>query len=277
MARKNVDWEQRYQETLRKYTKLAKRANQRMVRLERYAKEREGMSELAQYAYARAQSSIAMLYKKSGDKLRYTEHPKLETDLRDDNGKKLTDVQIYKYNIQSLKIKLKSIDIFLESKSSTIGNIYSKGLRVYDPEKKRMVGVVKKIGFKEVYDKRTSTINQKWLKDKGFGELELTKDDLKRFFESKKQEKLQKDVGSDFMFVVAAIMKHFSLTRNKREMNKFLKENLDLKVDPRDYEDAADLLKENGALLDMAKGDEVLANKLEDALKSGISVKNIFI
>ena len=46
-----------YADDLKEYKKLAKRANQRLVRLERY--QREGLKEATSYAYKYAQSSIA--------------------------------------------------------------------------------------------------------------------------------------------------------------------------------------------------------------------------
>ena len=46
-----------YADILAEYKKLAKRANQRLVRLERYSA--EGMKEATSYAYSQAQSSIA--------------------------------------------------------------------------------------------------------------------------------------------------------------------------------------------------------------------------
>lgn len=138
------------------------------------------------------------------------------------------------------------------------------------------------------------TINQKFLSKYG---LELSDTDLQRFFEAKKQQKLQDEYGSSFMFIIAATMKKYNLESNKRALQKFFKEHIDLK----------DLAKKQGITEDQAKdlvklqrdqegkiesrdeymnrlmefvdltGDPVLNTYVQDALKEGLNVRNLFI
>ena len=46
MATKKTDWQRRFEELAKENRKLAKRANQRLVRLERAAESREGYSSI---------------------------------------------------------------------------------------------------------------------------------------------------------------------------------------------------------------------------------------
>ncbi len=57
MATPKKDWKKEWEQTAAKARKLAKRANQRMLRLENYAK-RPGYSSIIKYAYARAEDYI---------------------------------------------------------------------------------------------------------------------------------------------------------------------------------------------------------------------------
>ena len=105
---------------------------------------------------------------------------------------------------------------------------------------------------------------------------------MKRFWESKKQAKLEKEVGSAQMFAVAAVMKKYNLAANKRSYEKFLKDHIDLTgLDPEDYK-AKKGEKFNDYLSRVQKfaeytDDEVLNSAINKALRSGIGVKNIFI
>ena len=253
--RKN--WEQEYQKLAAEARKLAKRANQRMVRLERYAQEKayQGATE---FAYDIAQKQIKALYGKQGDKLRYTEKQRLVSV--SDGTKDLTGADLYRQNVYMLRAKIRSMEEFLESESST------------------------KTGLKKVYDKRAHTISTAskfGLADQG---LSLSADDLQRFFESKKQSKLAKMVGSLNMFVVAAVMKKNKLASNKRDLTKFLKENIDLKklkeegkdLDPDNYKSYKDMIDD---LWDFVKltDDPILNEAIGEALKAGINYQNIFI
>lgn len=261
MARyQRKDWEQIWKDTAAQARKLAKRANQRMVRLERYAQEKryQGATE---FAYDIAQKQIKALYGKQGDKLRYTENQRIVSV--SDGSKDLTGADLYRQNVYMLRAKIRSMEEFLSSESST------------------------KVGLKKVYDKRAHTISTAskfGLADQG---LSLSADDLQRFFESKKQSKLAKMVGSLNMFVVAAVMKENKLASNKRELQKFLKENIDLRALKDAGKDPSDINEKNyksydemiDDLWDFVKltDDPILNEAIGEALKAGINYKNIFI
>ena len=72
MATKKKDWKAEWEAVSKESRKLAKRANQRLVRLEQYSK-REGMSEILKFAYKNAQEYISH---NLGGK-RFKEHVKL--------------------------------------------------------------------------------------------------------------------------------------------------------------------------------------------------------
>ena len=155
---------------------------------------------------------------------------------------------------------------FLASESSTLG-VSRKG-----PKTK---------GIKALYDSRTNTVNERFLKKYG---MEMSEKDLKRFFESKKQAKLEEVVGSSMMFVVASVIKKQNLKSNKRELEKYFKSHIDLEkynLSPDDiksrkgesYKDYLDRLKKFTDYTD----DKVLNKYINDALKEGINVNNIFI
>lgn len=258
-----IDWKLEWEDISALSRKLAKRANQRLVRLEKYS-EREGMSNIKKYAYKKAAEYIRHNFKptKSG-KLRYKENVTLDNDLTRD-GKKLTGNELYRENVRIQKQRIKAMEDFLKMDTSTLG-------KTKDTQ-----------GIKNIYDKRTQTINEKFLKEYG---LELTDDDLKRFFESKKQAKLESLVGSSKMFVVAAVIKKYNIKTNKRELEKFFKDHIDLsKYDDFD-EEYLKIRKGEGykdyleRLRDYADytGDEVLDDFITNALKEGININNIFI
>ena len=245
--------------------KLAKRANQRMVRLERYAQEKAFQGAL-DFSYDIAQRQIKALYAKEGSKLRFNErYPIEEKKLSEvsDGTKNLTGQELYRANVYMLRHKINAMEEFLASESST------------------------KKGLKRVYDKRAHTISTAskfGLADQG---LSLSADDLQRFFESKKQSKLAKMVGSLNMFVVAAVMKENKLASNKRELQKFLKENIDLtalkeagkdpsEIDALNYKSYDQMIDD---LWDFVKltDDPILNEAIGEALKAGINYKNIFI
>lgn len=263
MPRMRKDWEQEYRDLAKEARRLAKRANQRMLRLERYSKEKAYRGAL-DFSYDIAQKNIKALYGKQGEKLRFTENQKLVQV--SDGTKNLTGADLYQQNVYMLRHKINAMKEFLESESST------------------------KKGLKSVYDKRAHTIStaEKFgLSDQG---LSLTSNDLQRFFDSKKQKKLAKMVGSLNMFVVAAVMEDHKLGSNKKDLVKFLKENIDLKAlkdadrDPaeidnlsdksyKSYKDMIDDLWEFVHLTD----DPILDEAIGEALKAGINYKNIFI
>lgn len=284
------DWEQEYQKLAKEARKLAKRANQRMVRLERYAQEKAFQGAL-DFAYDIAQKKIKALYGKQGDKLRFTEKQRLVSV--SDGTKDLTGQDLYKQNVYMLRHKINAMQEFLGSESSTKGVIYKidpatgKALRRYNPETGKNEAVIEKEGLKSVYDKRAytiSTASKFGLTDQGFS---VTASDLQRFFESKKQARLQKAVGSLNMFVVAAVIRDNKIASNKRDLQKFLRENIDMKkfkdagkdlsdINSKNYGSYKDMIDELWHFVDLT-GDRMLNKAIGDALKAGVNYKNIFI
>lgn len=261
MASKKKDWKAEWEAVSKESRKLAKRANQRLVRLEQYS-EREGMSEILKFAYKKAQDYISH---NLGGK-RYKEHVKLY-DISD-GTKQLSGEALYRANVQIQRQRIKAMEEFLGSASSTLGQSRSGP---------------KTIGIKAIYDKRTRTINEKILAKYG---LEMTDKDLKRFFDSKKQAKLEKLVGSTRMFVVAAVLKKQNVKGSRRELENFVKNHVDLEqykdeIKPEDLDmkkresrkDYIDRLDKYIKYTD----DKVLDDFVSKALKEGINVKNIFI
>ena len=266
MATPRKDWKAEWEAKAALSRKLAKRANQRMFRIEQYA-ERQGMGGIKEYAYKKAQKYIKTNLGVGPSGLgRFKENIKLydvETDKMGFIGakqKNLTDEQLaelYKQNVRLQVNRIKALNEFLESESSILGT--------------------SKYGITRIYDKRTQTINEKFLSKYG---LELSENDLKRFFESKKQSKLESDYGSDQMFAIASVMKKFNLKANKRELEKYLKSNIDLKdrdkIRQRTGESFKDYLERIDEFVKFT-GDEVLDDLVKKALKDGINVNNIFI
>lgn len=264
MATKRKDWKAEWEAIAKENRKLAKRANQRLVRLERAAK-KPGMSAVLQYAYKTAMKDIKSTGKKG--KQRFVENPKL---LNINNGiKELSGESLYRANYYIQKTQNKMLREFLGSATSTIGQGLSKVGE----------GINKTIGVKRIWDKRNKTINEKYLSEY---DLRMSDNDMKRFWESKKQAKLEKIVGSTQMFAVAAVMKKYNLMANKRNLEKFLKDNIDLTgIDPEElkaqkgekYSEYLDRVQQFAKYTD----DEVLNDAINRALKNGINVNNIFI
>ena len=265
MATPRKDWETEWEQLATEARRLAKRANQRMLRIERYS-ERQGMGGIKEYAYKKAQEYIEKNLGIGTGPGRFKENIKLydvETDKMGFIGakqKNLTDEQLselFKQNVRLQRNRIKAINEFLESESSILGT--------------------SKYGITRIYDKRTETINKKYLTKYG---LELSENDLKRFFDSKKQSKLESDYGSDQMFAIASVMKKYNLKANKRELEKYLKSNVDLKdrdkIKQRTGESFNDYLTRVDEFVKFT-GDEVLDDLVKKALKDGINVNNIFI
>lgn len=261
MARKQIDWSSEWKQIQAESRKLAKRANQRLKRLE-IAAEKPGMENVLKYAYKTAVSDIRTLGKTSG-KPRFKENVKL-TDAYDAEGNILTGQAMYKQNVQREKTKIKMMKEFLESASSTIGQSRSGN---------------KTIGIRKIWNKTTSTINKKYLTKY---DLRMSDDDMKRFFDSKKQAKLQTEVGSGRMFIVASYIKKNNIKTNKRDLEKFLKNHIVL-PDGTDPEFAKARKGENykeylTRLEEYVKytGDEILDGYINDALKAGLNADNLF-
>lgn len=261
-----------------------------MLRLERYAEEKAYQGAL-DFSYDIAQKQIKALYGKQGDKLRFTENQRLVSV--SDGTNLLEGQDLYKQNVYMLRHKINAMREFLASESSTKGNIYKidpatgKAVRKYNPETKKYEAVIEKEGLKSVYDKRAytiSTASKFGLNDLG---ITVTAKDLQRFFESKKQERLQKAVGSLNMFVVAAVIRDNQLSSNKRDLTKFLRDNIDMKkldeagkdlsdINSKDYKSYKDMIDDLWKFVDLT-GDKMLNKAIGDSLKAGVNYKNIFI
>ena len=268
MAKTPRDYEAEWKQIQAESRKLAKRANQRLLRLERAAK-RPGMQNILKYAYKSAVKDIITTGKTTG-KPRFYENVKLFDDLTD-GSKALTGNNLYKANIKIQRLRIKMMKEFLGAASSTIG----KGISGIAE------GLNKTIGIKRIWDKSTQTINEKYLEKY---DLRLSDNDMKRFFDSKKQAKLEKIVGSARMFVVAAYIKKNNLKTNKRDLEKFMKAHIDLKkydlteedIKSRKGESYKDYLDRLNQYVEHTN-DQVLNDMINKALKSGINVNNIFI
>ena len=261
------DWQAEWVELAKEYRKLAKRANQRMVRIERYA-ERPGYKAIKNYAYKGAQQDIAVLYQKKGEKLRYTEKAKINPVKRD--GFELEGAEKMKANVAQLKAKIASIEHFLGSITSTIADV-----------KNVVTGAIKS-GYISSQDKRANTLNER-LKNIYKFDANLTAEDLQKFFASKKQAKLEKIVGSDQMFIVMSTMKKYNLASNKRDLQKFFQEHIDLSklpddvsLDQKDYANYKDYWDTLSEFVELT-GNKLLDDYVSQAIKAGINVKNIFI
>lgn len=115
-----------YDSLYQEYRRKAKRANQRLVRLEQYSK-REKNKEVLRYAYGRAQRDIASFWGK--DKARWPENP----------DKAGTETMI--------REQLSDINRFLESETSTIGRSFLQ------PGKG---------GIKDIYEQRAIQFNKEF-------------------------------------------------------------------------------------------------------------------
>lgn len=264
------NWQAEWDKAAAEYRKLAKRANQRMVRIERYA-ERPGYKALKNYAYKGAQRDIAALYpsqRNKSEKLRYTEKARLENVKRD--GFEITGDEKIKANLSALRLKISSLEKFLGSSTSTIADV-----------KNPKTGEIQK-GFISSQDKRANTLNKRLQDIYGF-DANITADDLRRFFASKKQKKLENLVGSDQMFIVMATLRNTNLQSNKRSMQRFFKQNIDLSklpddisIDQKDYDNYKEYWDTLSEFIELT-GNKILDDYVTQAIKEGISIKNIFI
>ena len=255
MATPRKDWKKEWETTAAKARKLAKRANQRMKRLEEYAK-RPGYSSIKKYAYARAEDYIRNFIKKTG-KPRYKENVKLDPRIKGDDAD-----EVFKKNVQKIRMDIKNIEEFLGFESSTIGESRSGK---------------KTKGIKAIYDKRAQTITDEFLKKH---KLKMDANDLKRFFDSKKQAKLEKDYGSQQMFIIAAVIKKENIRGSRKELEEYVKTHVEVN-DPKELkmkktESRADYLERMRDKLNYTN-DKVLNDIITNALKDGFSASNLFI
>ena len=143
----------KYKELLKEYRRLAKRADQRLVRIENEYSKRKGYEEITKYAYRVAIRDIRSW--SGSDAKRFNTRPPKNTN--------------------QLKEKIADIKKFLESKSSTMS------------------------GVKQVYDKRTDTINRK------FG-TDFSADRLTDFFNSALYKKMDKLYYADTMLKTVGVI-----------------------------------------------------------------------
>ena len=149
----------KYNAAVAEYRKLAKRADQRLVRLERYSNQ-EKYANVTQYAYAKAMRDIRSWSGKDATRFN-TKPPK---------------------NLNSLMAKINDIKGFLQSASSTIKPTADNA--VYN-EKGQIVGG----GIDLTYQKRADTLNQR------FG-TNVTWENVGSIFESTLYRKLAKKYES---------------------------------------------------------------------------------
>lgn len=149
----------KYAAAVAEYRKLAKRADQRLVRLERYSQQ-EKYANVTQYAYAKAMRDIRSWSGKDATRFN-TKPPK---------------------NLNSLMAKINDIKGFLQSASSTIKPTADNA--VYN-EKGQIVGG----GIDLTYQKRADTLNQR------FG-TNVTWENVGSIFESTLYRKLAKKYES---------------------------------------------------------------------------------
>ena len=262
MATPSRNWKQEWETLSKESRRLAKRANQRLVRLEQYS-QREGLKSITKYAYAKADEYIrANLGVGKGGKARFKEHVKL-FDIND-GTKQLSGQALYKANVMIQRQRIKAMQEFLSAESSTLGESRSGP---------------KTICIKKIYENRAQTITNKYLDKYG---LEMSDNDLKRFFDSKKQAKLEKIVGSKQMFVVASVIKKMNIRGSRAELEKFVKSHVDLNqlkdqsTSMKKSESRAKYLERLRDHLNYTD-DKVLNDMITNALKEGINADNIFI
>ena len=268
MATKRKDWKAEWEAIAKENRKLAKRANQRLLRLERAAEFRQGYSSIKEFAYKVAQKDLRSLGKK-GDKLRFNEAPRIVRI--NDGTKNLTGADLYKANVERARTERKMLKEFLSSASSTIG-----GSREYKAE-----GIKATKGITAIWDKVNNTINKKYLSEY---DLRMSDNDFKRFWDSKKQAKLEEIVGSTQMFAVASIMKKYNLKSSRAEIEKYAKDNIVLPsgtdqsvLNMGAKESRKQYLDRLGKFIKFSAKDEVLDDAVKRALAKGVDVTNIFI
>jgi hypothetical protein len=104
--------------------------------------------------------------------------------------------------------------------------------------------------------------------------------DLKRFFDSKKQAKLEKDYGSQQMFIIAAIIKKENIRGSRKELEEYVRTHVEVN-DPKELkmkktESRAEYLERMRDKLNYTK-DPVLNDIITNALQDGFSASNLFI
>lgn len=175
-----------YQALVKEYRKLAKRADQRLVRLEKLS-EKKGYENVLKYAYAKAEQDINM-YGIPRNKPRFNIAPPK--------------------NSNSLQGKINDIKRFLESPSSTRKGIES----IYQS---RADTVNKNMGLR-TFDKDAG----KWVNSPDA----FTWEDLANFFNSKSWDKLGQSFGSKtVMMIIGRIKMNYNDISEAIRANKSIK------------------------------------------------------
>lgn len=239
-----ADWSKEAARLSKEARKLAKRANQRMVRLERYAQQ-DKYKGVLEYAYKGAQKDIGqlkrMLGQNVGKQMRFRE---AATTIKGMSDKEM--VNFYRMQISASKR-------FLDAASSTLASgVTTSG--AFKP------------GINYVYDQRTATINAR------FG-TNFTPEELQRFFNSRKQASLEKEYGSKNMFKIADTIKQMG--KGKRDMKEYLKNNITLKnyeIHEDQYKDAKDMYEQLSPYL-KDQEDPILNAFVSQAVEEGFTSK----
>lgn len=233
-----VDWTKKAQALFDSMRLSFMRANKRMLRIERYSdptnvkgEHREKYNPAARtmkdYAYRIAQRAIKAL--KGETETRFTEKFKASSD-----------PERAKAQYKALKAQQRAAETFLESASSTLKKVGSKQ------------------GLLDVYDKRTNTINERYVTK--YGLEGFTQDELTKFFQSAKFAKLKDSDWYNEMFAVGAVVKQ--MPTKKKDLADYLAHHIDIdKLTDQDLKDA-DILDKDQAL-------DILvdANKIGDLRK----------
>lgn len=180
---------EKYNELLKEYRKLAKRADQRLVRIEQRSELGGKYLNIKQFAYKRAMVDIR---KWSGESAtRFNTKPPASTI--------------------SLQAKIRDIKEFLQAPSSTIKP--TKDNAVYDLEGNLVGG-----GLELTYDKRAQTLNKKFGK---YLDTPFTWDNVGDFFESALWKKLDKK-HADSATTIKAIG---TIMKSKKQIAKEINES----------------------------------------------------
>lgn len=268
---RRIDWKAKLTDLLKEYRPIAKRSNQRMLRLERYADPKNKMyrpeaKDALKFAYRKAQSAIHALL--GPDKKRFKENIKVP-----ESNKAARDRY---YKVQAL---LRSLQEFDTSSSSTLNPLRDEEGRII------------KEGLRDVLDRRSQTIYDNYIKPFG-GDDPLTPEDLSKFFASRKFEKFKDKVGSTQMFIVAAEIK--KIPTSKADIKEYLKDHIDIdNLSADDIREYKDILNDNNLndidqinkIDELRKffnfveftDSEILNDIISDSLKNRFNAKTIFL
>lgn len=175
---------EKYNQLLKEYRKLSKRADQRLVRIEQHAEAGDIYAGMINYAYRRAMVDIR---KWSGENARRFNVKPPESTV-------------------SLKAKIRDIKQFLEAPSSTVKP--TKDNIIYDLE-----GNVSGGGVQLTYDKRAKTLNERYGQ---YLDSPFTWENIQEFFESSLWKKMDKRFADSKTTIRAIGM----IKKNKQQVAK---------------------------------------------------------